>query len=153
MTPTKDYIFSVDVPTSIFSGIIYAKNAEEAFQKALRGDFVGPAAGRPIKCRRQDIKLRMGTVPIMKRGLEGKTPVAKRIKGKTWRRANPRDVLASIIAENPKAGERKLLLLFIEHIRGRDGKGALDSVAKYWFAQNLGRIEHQVHQQRIGNQP
>jgi hypothetical protein len=79
--------------------------------------------------------------------------MATKRKGKAWRRANPRDVLARIIAENPKAGQRKLLALFIEHINGRDGKGALDCVAKYWFEVNFGRIDHQVHQQRIGNQP
>lgn len=62
------------------------------------------------------------------------------VKGKSWRRANPRDVLKKIIAENPKAGKRKLLALFIEHVNGRDGKGALDSVAEYWFAANYDRL-------------
>jgi hypothetical protein len=57
-------------------------------------------------------------------------------KGKSWRRSNPRDVLKRLIAENPKAGKRKLLALFLEHVNGRDGKGALDSVAKYWFEAN-----------------
>ena len=54
-------------------------------------------------------------------------------KGKTWHPRNPGEVLKRLIAENPKAGKRKLLALFIENINGRDGKGALDSVAKYWF--------------------
>jgi len=62
------------------------------------------------------------------------------IKGKSWRRPNPRDVLKRLIAENPKAGKRKLLALFVEEINGRDGKGALDSVAKYWFEVNYDRL-------------
>jgi hypothetical protein len=57
-------------------------------------------------------------------------------KGKSWRRSNPRDVLMRLIAENPKAGKRKLLALFLEDINGIDGKGALDSVAEYWFDAN-----------------
>jgi hypothetical protein len=57
-------------------------------------------------------------------------------KGKSWRRSNPRDVLKRLVAENPKAGKRRLLALFLEDIDGRDGKGALDSVAKYWFEVN-----------------
>lgn len=61
-------------------------------------------------------------------------------KGKAWRRSNPRDVLKKIIAENPKAGKRKLLALFKEHVNGRDGKGALDSVAEYWFDANYDRL-------------
>jgi hypothetical protein len=60
-------------------------------------------------------------------------------KGKSWRRTNPRDVLKRLIAENPKAGKRALLTLFLEHINGTDGKGALDSVAKYWFEVNYGK--------------
>jgi hypothetical protein len=61
------------------------------------------------------------------------------VKGKSWRRSNPSDVLKRLIAENPKAGKRKLLAMFIEDINGRDGKGALDSVAKYWFEVNYGK--------------
>lgn len=61
-------------------------------------------------------------------------------KGKAWRRSNPRDVLKKLIAENPKAGKRRLLALFMEHVNGRDGKGALDSVAEYWFAANYDRL-------------
>ena len=60
-------------------------------------------------------------------------------KGKSWRRPNPRDVLMQLIGENPKAGKRKLLALFLEHIDGNDGQGALDSVAKYWFDANYDR--------------
>ena len=55
-------------------------------------------------------------------------------KGKSWRRSNPRDVLKRLIAENPKAGKRKLLALFLEYVRSSDG--SLDSLAKYWFAAN-----------------
>ena len=55
-------------------------------------------------------------------------------KGKSWRRSNPRDVLKRLIAENPKAGKRKLLALFLEHVRSSDG--SLDSLAEYWFAAN-----------------
>ena len=61
-------------------------------------------------------------------------------KGNTWHRSNPRDVLKRLIAENPKAGKRKLLALFLEHIDGRDGRGALDSVTKYWFDANYDRL-------------
>ena len=61
-------------------------------------------------------------------------------KGKSWRRSNPRHVLNRLIDENPKAGKRKLLALFLEDINGRDGKGALDSVAKYWFDANYDRV-------------
>jgi hypothetical protein len=61
-------------------------------------------------------------------------------KGKSWRRSNPRDVLSRLIAENPKAGKRKLLALFLEDINGSDGDGALDSVAKYWFDANYDRL-------------
>jgi len=61
-------------------------------------------------------------------------------KGKSWHRPNPRDVLNRLIAENPSAGKRKLLALFVEDINGRDGKGAPDSGAKYWFAVNYGRL-------------
>jgi hypothetical protein len=61
-------------------------------------------------------------------------------KGKSWRRSNPRDVLKCLIAENPKAGKRELLELFLEHINGRDGERALDSVAKYWFDANYDRL-------------
>jgi hypothetical protein len=61
-------------------------------------------------------------------------------KGKSWRRSNPGDTLRHLIAENPKAGKRKLLLLFLEDINGTDGKGALDSVAKYWFEANYDRL-------------
>jgi hypothetical protein len=56
--------------------------------------------------------------------------------GKSWRRSNPRAVLKRLIAENPKAGKRKLLALFLEYVDGRDGGGALNSVAKYWFDAN-----------------
>jgi hypothetical protein len=59
-------------------------------------------------------------------------------KGKSWRRSNPRDVLKRLIAENPKAGKRKLLALFLEHVRSSDG--ALDSVAEYWFDANYDRL-------------
>jgi hypothetical protein len=62
------------------------------------------------------------------------------INGKSWRRSNPRDVLKRLIAENPKAGKRKLLALYLEHVNGTDGKGALDSVTKYWFDANYDRI-------------
>jgi hypothetical protein len=55
-------------------------------------------------------------------------------KGKSWRRSNPRDVFERLIAENPKAGKRKLLALFLEHVRSSDG--SLDSLAEYWFAAN-----------------
>jgi hypothetical protein len=61
-------------------------------------------------------------------------------RGNSWHRSNPRDVLRRIIAENPKAGKRKLLALFLEHIDGPDGKGALDSVTKYWFDANYDRL-------------
>jgi hypothetical protein len=54
-------------------------------------------------------------------------------KAKTWRRPNPRDVVIRLIAENPKAGKRKLLALFLEQVAGRDGNSALNSVAEYWF--------------------
>ncbi len=60
--------------------------------------------------------------------------------GKSWRRSNPRDVLNRLIAENPKAGKRKLLALFLEHINGHDGEGALNFVAKYWFDANYDRL-------------
>lgn len=63
------------------------------------------------------------------------------IKGKAWRRSNPRDVLKRLIAENPKADKRKLLALFTEHVNGRDGKGALDSVAEYWFEANWEKLK------------
>jgi hypothetical protein len=61
-------------------------------------------------------------------------------KDKSWRRSNPGDILKRLIAENPKAGKRKLLALFLEDINGRDGKGALDFVAKYWFEANYDRL-------------
>jgi hypothetical protein len=61
-------------------------------------------------------------------------------KGKSWTRPNPSDVLRQLIAENPKAGKRQLLALFLEDINGIDGKGALDSVAKYWFDANYDRL-------------
>jgi hypothetical protein len=61
-------------------------------------------------------------------------------KSKSWRRSNPRDVLKRLIGENPKAGKRKLLTLFLEDINGADGKSALDSVAKYWFEANYDRL-------------
>jgi hypothetical protein len=61
-------------------------------------------------------------------------------KGKSWHRSNPRDVIKRLIAENPKAGKRKLLALFLEHVNGRDSDGALDSVAKYWFDSNYDRL-------------
>jgi hypothetical protein len=64
-------------------------------------------------------------------------------KGKSWRRANPRDVLKRLIAENPKAGKRKLLALFLEHVRSSDG--SLDSLAGYWFAAN--------YEKQRGDQP
>jgi len=60
--------------------------------------------------------------------------------GKSWLRSNPGEVLKRLIAENPKAGKRKLLALFVEDINGRDGEGALDSVAKYWFDANYDRL-------------
>jgi hypothetical protein len=66
-------------------------------------------------------------------------------KGKTWSRSNPRDVLMLLIAEHPKAGKRKLLALFLEHVNDRDGKGALDSVAKYWFDANYDRLGGDGH--------
>lgn len=66
-------------------------------------------------------------------------------KGKSWRRSNPRDVLASLIAENPKAGKRKLLDEFLTVMRGKDGKDALDSVAEYWFEAN--------YEKQRGSQP
>jgi hypothetical protein len=62
------------------------------------------------------------------------------IKGKSWRRPNPRDVLLRLIADNPKAGKRKLWTLFLEHVAGRDGNSAIDSVAEYWFATNYDRL-------------
>jgi hypothetical protein len=62
------------------------------------------------------------------------------VKGTSYRRYNPRDVLKRLIAEHPKAGKRKLLALFMEHVNGRDGKGALDSVAEYWFDANYDRL-------------
>ena len=55
-------------------------------------------------------------------------------KGKSWRRTNPRDILKRLIAENPKAGKRRLLALFLEDVRS--GDGSLDSLAEYWFAAN-----------------
>ena len=58
-------------------------------------------------------------------------------KCKSWQRSNPRDILQRIIAENPKAGKRKLLALFLEQIRSSDG--ALDSLVKYWFEANYER--------------
>jgi hypothetical protein len=61
-------------------------------------------------------------------------------KGKSWRRSNPGDTLKQLIAENPKAGKRKLLALFLEHINGHNGEGALDSVGEYWFDANYDRI-------------
>jgi hypothetical protein len=61
-------------------------------------------------------------------------------KAKSWRRPNPRDVLKRLIAENPKAGKRRLLVLFLERINGCDGEGALDSVAKYWFDSHYDRL-------------
>ena len=61
-------------------------------------------------------------------------------KGKSWRRPNPGDTLKRLIAENPKAGKRKLLALFVEGINGTDGKGALDSMAKYLFEVNYDLI-------------
>ena len=61
-------------------------------------------------------------------------------KGKSWRRSNPRDIIKRLIADNPKAGKRKLSALFVQEINGRDGKGALDSVAKYWFEANYARL-------------
>lgn len=57
-------------------------------------------------------------------------------KAKSWRRTNPRDVLKRLILENPKAGKRKLLEMFRDEMRGKDGKGYLDSVIDYWFASN-----------------
>ena len=62
--------------------------------------------------------------------------MAAKGKGKTWRRANPRDVLKRLILENPRVGKRKLLAMFRNEIRGKDGKGYLDSVIDYWFASN-----------------
>ncbi len=59
-------------------------------------------------------------------------------KGKSWRRSNPSDVLKRLVAENPKAGKRKLLALFLEHVRSSDG--SLDSLAKYWFDANYDRL-------------
>jgi hypothetical protein len=61
-------------------------------------------------------------------------------KGKSWRRSNPCDALKRLIAENPKAGKRRLLTLFLEHVAYPDGKGALDSVAEYWFDANYDRL-------------
>jgi hypothetical protein len=61
-------------------------------------------------------------------------------KGKSWRRSNPGDVLKRLMAENPKAGKRKLLALFVEYINGTDGNGALDSVAKYLFEATYDRL-------------
>lgn len=67
--------------------------------------------------------------------------MAKRVKGKTWRRANPRDVLARLIAEHPKAGKRKMKEEFLTVIRGKDGRDALDSVADYWFEANWEKLK------------
>jgi hypothetical protein len=61
-------------------------------------------------------------------------------EGKSWRRSNPRDVLKRLIAENPKAGKRKLLALFLKEINGHDGRGSLDSVGEYWFNSNYDRV-------------
>jgi len=64
-------------------------------------------------------------------------------KGKSWRRSNPSDILKRLIAENPKAGKRTLLALFLEHVRSSDG--SLDSLAEYWFATN--------YEKQRGDQP
>lgn len=62
-------------------------------------------------------------------------------KGKTYRRANPRDTLARLMADNPKAGKNKLRELFIFQVLGPDGKDTLLSVAEYWFATNYDRLK------------
>jgi hypothetical protein len=61
-------------------------------------------------------------------------------RGTSWRRSNPSDVLKRLIAENPKAGRRKLLLLFLDQVRGPDANRALDSVTEYWFEANYDRL-------------
>lgn len=58
--------------------------------------------------------------------------MAAKRRGKTWRR-DPRNVVARLIAENPKAGKKKWKEAFRIAIRGKDGGDALDSVADYWF--------------------
>lgn len=45
--------------------------------------------------------------------------MASKRQGKSYRRANPRDVLARLIAEHPKAGKRKLKDEFLTVIRGK----------------------------------
>lgn len=62
-------------------------------------------------------------------------------KGRSWRRSNPRDVLARLIAEHPKAGKRKILELFTDHMRWPEGTNILDHVAKYWFEANWERVK------------
>ncbi len=43
--------------------------------------------------------------------------MAVKRKGKTWRLDNPLDVFKRIVAENPKAGKRKLSALCVKEIR------------------------------------
>ena len=62
------------------------------------------------------------------------TPI-KTTKDFSFRRVDPRGVLKRLIAENPKAGRRKLLALFIEHFDG-DSEFALEHIWKYWFEAN-----------------
>lgn len=64
-----------------------------------------------------------------------------KIKGRSYRRANPRDVIARLIAEQPLAGKRKLKDEFLTVIRGKDGRDALDSVADYWFEANWEKLK------------
>jgi hypothetical protein len=67
--------------------------------------------------------------------------MAPKRKGKAWRRANPRDVLARLIAENPKAGKRKLKDEFLAAIQGKDGRDAFADVADYWFEANWEKLK------------
>lgn len=73
-------------------------------------------------------------------------------RGRSYRRENPRDVLARLIAEHkdvvtgliakhPKAGKRELKDKFLTVIRGKNGRDALDSVADYWFEANWEKLK------------
>lgn len=69
-------------------------------------------------------------------------------KVQSWARANPRDLLKSIIEANPTADEREIFRLLKVRLGEDDGQDYMDVILDYWFTNNFRSLAPIVGQSR-----
>src|SRR4051812_8811825 len=58
----------------------------------------------------------------------------------SWRSANPRELLKTIVDDNPSSDRISLYKLFRKRLEEDDARDFIDTIIEYWFANNYHSI-------------